>query len=348
MSILEIKECNRELILKITNDLQKYYPGSKKEDFIAINKIFDVKNLKYKNINLFPFPINTKGYIECYNNYDLYKVGDIYFGTVYLLPIPLSNIAGVTIYILPKFKYKELYRKLRYKKNNDKIIIEDNVKVFYDDVNEYLKNQELFQKNNISVNRGYLLHGKPGNSKTSVLKKLNIKTSKITTQTIIHSINNNTNIFDSIYPIIMDDIDIELLNRNGKYSDIACTLLSQMDGLSGRNAKLFFITTNEDVKDIEPAFLRPGRIDRIFHFDNPGHDSREKYYLEVTSPLFKERINKDEFVSSTEKLSYAELKFVHDNVLSNILTGKNYDVKEVVDILLDKKDIQKKMGFKVK
>lgn len=156
------------------------------------------------------------------------------------------------------------------------------------------------------------------------------------------------NVFDSINPIIMDDVDIELFNRNGKYSNIACTLLSQMDGLNGRNTKLFFITTNEDVQNIEPAFLRPGRIDRIFHFDNPGHDSREKYYLEITSPLFKEKISKDDFVSNTETLSYAELKFVHDNVLSNILTSKNYDVKEVVDILLDRKDNQKKMGFNVK
>lgn len=347
MNIWEIKEYNREFLSKAVENLQQYYPNSKKEDFIVTNKSLYTENLNYKTTSLFLFSIQSKGCIESYNNIYLYKTDNIYFASLYLVPIPMTSV-NLPIHILPKFKYKDLLKKLRRKNNDEKIIIEDNVKNFYDDVNEYLKNEELFKKNNINVNRGYLLHGKPGNSKTSVLKKLNIKTDKINTQQIIYKINNSMNIFDSIYPIIMDDVDIELFNRNGKYSNIAYTLLSQMDGLSGRNTKLFFITTNEDVQNIEPAFLRPGRIDRIFHFDNPGHDSREKYYLEITSPLFKEKISKDDFVSNTEKLSYAELKFVHDNVLSNILTNKNYDVKEVVDILLDRKDNQKKMGFNVK
>ena len=60
---------------------------------------------------------------------------------------------------------------------------------------------------------------------------------------------------------------------NGK---MACSLLTAMDGMSEGGHLVRIFTTNESVEELDPAFTRPGRIDRCITLDKPDQDLRRQ------------------------------------------------------------------------
>ncbi len=79
--------------------------------------------------------------------------------------------------------------------------------------------------------------------------------------------------------IFMDEIDSiggKRLNKSGGDSEVGRTmmeLLNQLDGFDDvKNVKIIMATNRIDILD--PALLRPGRIDRKIEFPNPPIESR--------------------------------------------------------------------------
>lgn len=177
------------------------------------------------------------------------------------------------------------------------------VKDLINDIDNFMENKEWYAKRGIPYRRGYLLYGKPGTGKSSLIKSIVSKYSE--------------SLFMINLPSISDDSALsgtfsEAVNRAGKFSfivleDIDCVsasekrdgehsttgrentevtlqgLLNVLDGVASNENVIVFMTTNH--KDVlDPALIRPGRADVHLHldyFDVPTTQRYLKDYYEI-------------------------------------------------------------------
>ncbi len=157
----------------------------------------------------------------------------------------------------------------------------------------FLSNPQEIERYGVKVKRGILLHGPPGNGKSMVCKWIRRKCSQhsidqriVSGSEILDAFGNNklSQLMSQSGVTFFDDIDIELLTRkNSGKATIACELLAAMDGMSGDGHAIRIFTTNEELSNIDPAFTRPGRIDRCFLLKKPFDLIRDGEYAAMYS-----------------------------------------------------------------
>ncbi len=123
-----------------------------------------------------------------------------------------------------------------------------------------------------------LLYGVPGAGKTTIIKTLsNVFKRKL------YLFNFSPEITDSAFSKLWSDIpensivafeDIDAyFNRRVKTSDNRnvnfSSLLNQLDGIQNSDRGLITVLTANHINNLDPALVRPGRIDLIIHFDYP-------------------------------------------------------------------------------
>jgi transitional endoplasmic reticulum ATPase len=112
--------------------------------------------------------------------------------------------------------------------------------------------------------------------------------------------------------IIMDEVDAIAGKRSSDNSPYLRQLVSQllvlMDGLSARGRSLIIATTNcPDYLD--PAILRPGRIDRKIFMGPPNKTGRAALLEKLLSRMpIAENVSADKLAATTEGLSGAEIE----------------------------------------
>lgn len=159
-----------------------------------------------------------------------------------------------------------------------------------------LKNPELFKRVGVKAPKGVLLYGPPGTGKTllarAVAATLNVSFLKIVSSAIIDKyIGESARMIREMFAyardhspcvIFMDEIDAiggrRFSEGNSSDREVQRTLmelLNQMDGfdeLSG--VKIIMATNRPDVLD--PALLRPGRLDRKIEIPLPNAEGRKE------------------------------------------------------------------------
>jgi len=88
---------------------------------------------------------------------------------------------------------------------------------------------------------------------------------------------------------------------------ILMELLNQMDGFDvSVNVKVIMATNRADTLD--PALLRPGRLDRKIEFPHPDRRQKRLVFQVVTSKMnLSEEVDLEDYVSRPDKLSGAEI-----------------------------------------
>ena len=73
------------------------------------------------------------------------------------------------------------------------------------------------------------------------------------------------------YPIVfIDDIDASLLtDRRISKNPMTSQFLTCIDGLDKREGRVFIVSTNERLENVDPALIRPGRFDTIVSYGYP-------------------------------------------------------------------------------
>ena len=204
---------------------------------------------------------------------------------------------------------------------------------------EFLFRNKDIEKYNVRVRRGVMLTGEPGNGKTMVCRWLTRLCGEhgLECRTVsggeidrLFQSNELVDLF-SDYPLLFfDDVDIAYFDRKRK-PEIACAILTAMDGMnqSGHSVRIF--TTNEEVGEMDTAFIRPGRIDRFFHFELPTADLRrrlvEAWPADIVEWIRSDRLF-DEIVRKSEGYSFAELDSIKTHLVTDRLFGSNrWDVQ---------------------
>jgi SpoVK/Ycf46/Vps4 family AAA+-type ATPase len=173
-------------------------------------------------------------------------------------------------------------------KNVKNTIVSDFVKkCFYDDVENFMNTSDYYIDRGFPYKRGYILHGKPGCGKTSLIKaianqyKLPIFVIDLdifkTNAEFIKTINNMTSYISNNqkHLMIFEDIDRTDLFLNSYRSKISFDcLLNIIDGIDEAYGRITIMTAN-DINVITKinALIRPGRIDTIVEI--PGYTTKE-------------------------------------------------------------------------
>ncbi|GKZ27799.1 AAA+-type ATPase [Aspergillus brasiliensis] len=187
-----------------------------------------------------------------------------------------------------------------------------------------LKHPERMRRLNLNSKKGVLLYGPPGCSKTLTVKALAteaglnflaVKGAEILSMYVGESERALREIFRkarSARPsiIFFDEIDA-IASRRGSSSqggvNVLTTLLNEMDGIEELKSVLVIAATNKP-EVIDPALMRPGRLDNILYIGPPDYEAR-KEILDIwfRKSVINPEVEVDVLALKTEGYSGAEI-----------------------------------------
>ncbi|PYI12114.1 AAA-domain-containing protein [Aspergillus sclerotiicarbonarius CBS 121057] len=187
-----------------------------------------------------------------------------------------------------------------------------------------LKHPERMRRLNLNSKKGVLLYGPPGCSKTLTVKALAteaglnflaVKGAEILSMYVGESERALREIFRkarSARPsiIFFDEIDA-IASKRGSSSqggvNVLTTLLNEMDGIEELKSVLVIAATNKP-EVIDPALMRPGRLDNILYIGPPDYEARKEILtIWFRKSVIDPEVEVDVLASKTEGYSGAEI-----------------------------------------
>jgi len=189
-----------------------------------------------------------------------------------------------------------------------------------------LINQRLYEDIGIDPPNGVLLYGPPGTGKTMLVKAIAAKTTAAFIKAVVSEfvqkyLGEGPRLVRDLFRtakkytpsiIFIDEIDAIATRRfdaqtgaDREVQRILMEFLSQMDGFEKNfNVKIIMCTNRIDTLD--PAILRPGRIDRKIEFPLPNTQEKRFMFQTLTSSMnLSSEVDMEFFISKQEKLSGA-------------------------------------------
>ncbi len=203
-------------------------------------------------------------------------------------------------------------------------IVSDTVeKELVHDLQQFMNSEQWYNEKGIPWKRGYILYGKPGTGKTSMIKSIAaeynmpvfvLDFSTVNTNKEFCTLMNKINHFSGNKPYILafEDMDRSLF-ETGFYREqrvsFSC-FLNEIDGLNETPGRLLFITGNDKSKFDDPEKLvlfRPGRVDVTVNIDHCDYNQLMKLLIhfygeghqEFWDSLTEDLLLKDMFTPAT-------------------------------------------------
>mgnify|MGYP000038178202 CR=1 FL=1 len=210
------------------------------------------------------------------------------------------------------------------------------------------KAPEAFRRLGIRPAKGFLLYGPPGTGKTLLAKAvareaeanfIAVKSSDILSKWYGESEAQIARLFArarQVAPcvIFIDELDALVPARGGSMGEpqaterVVNTLLAEMDGIEEMQAVVVIGATNRP-NLIDPALLRPGRLDEMIYVGVPDQAGRRRILGIHTAdmPLASD-VNLDDIAARTDRFSGADLEDLSRRA-GMIALRRSLDAKEV-------------------
>merc|ERR1711871_1532422 len=194
-----------------------------------------------------------------------------------------------------------------------------------------LTHPELYEDIGIRPPKGVILYGEPGTGKTLLAKAVANSTSAtflrvVGSELIQKYLGEGPKLVREVFRVadenapsivFIDEIDAIGTKRydsqSGGEREIQRTmleLLTQLDGFDNRGDVKVIMATNR-IESLDPALLRPGRIDRKIEFPLPDEKTRRRIFgIHIGKMQCAADVNVEEFVTSKDELSGADIKAI--------------------------------------
>ncbi|KAL0089250.1 P-loop containing nucleoside triphosphate hydrolase protein [Phycomyces blakesleeanus] len=208
------------------------------------------------------------------------------------------------------------------------------------DAKEFLVSEKWYSDRGIPYRRGYLLYGTPGSGKTSFVYSL---AGELGLNIYVVSLSNKGLTDDTLGELVsgtpnrcillVEDVDAAFVHRNradgsGTNSVTFSGLLNAIDGVAAQEGRILCMTTNHKEK-LDPALIRPGRIDVRVHFENATQEqARElftKFYPGLTETESRE-------LSETFAARIPNLKFSMAHLQGFLMGHKGLPIRAVDEV----------------
>lgn len=209
--------------------------------------------------------------------------------------------------------------------------LEDQIQEIKEAVELPLTHPELYEDMGVKPPKGVILYGVPGTGKTMLAKAVANSTSasflRVVGSELIQKylgdgpklVRELFRVADELAPsiVFIDEIDAVGTKRydsqSGGEREIQRTmleLLNQLDGFDSRADVKVILATNR-IESLDPALLRPGRIDRKIEFPLPDEKTKRRIFQIHTSRMtLADDVKLDQFTQAKDDLSGADIKAV--------------------------------------
>ena len=194
-----------------------------------------------------------------------------------------------------------------------------------------LLHPELYEEMGIKPPKGVILYGAPGTGKTLLAKAVANQTSAtflriVGSELIQKYLGDGPRLVRQLFQVaaehspsivFIDEIDAIGTKRyestSGGEKEIQRTmleLLNQLDGFDDRGDVKVVMATNK-IETLDPALIRPGRIDRKILFETPDQNTKRKIFNLHTSKMsLAPDVDLEEFVTMKDDLSGADIRAI--------------------------------------
>jgi 26S proteasome regulatory subunit T2 len=207
--------------------------------------------------------------------------------------------------------------------------LDDQIREIKEAVELPLTNPELYEDIGIRPPKGVILYGQPGTGKTLLAKAVANQTSAtflriVGSELIKKYLGEGPKMVREVFKvaeecapsiIFIDEIDAIGSKRydssSGGEKEIQRTmleLLNQLDGFDYKSDVKVIMATNK-IESLDPALIRPGRIDRKIEFPYPNEKTKRRIFAIHTGKMsLNEDVNIEEFVMGKDELTGADIK----------------------------------------
>lgn len=194
-----------------------------------------------------------------------------------------------------------------------------------------LTHPEYYEEMGIRPPKGVILYGPPGTGKTLLAKAVANQTSAtflrvVGSELIQKYLGDGPKLVRELFRVaeehapsivFIDEIDAVGTKRydsnSGGEREIQRTmleLLNQLDGFDSRGDVKVIMATNR-IETLDPALIRPGRIDRKIEFPLPDEKTKRRIFnIHTAKMTLAEDVTFDELVMAKDDLSGADIKAV--------------------------------------
>lgn len=211
------------------------------------------------------------------------------------------------------------------------------------DINNFLdpKTETLYHALGRPYKRNYMLEGYAGTGKTTLIYAI-----ASTLDMSVSILNFNTYVDDNVFIkamqrlpdnsiLVLEDVDClfeERKKNEDQRSMITFSgLLNILDGLMHKNRLITFMTTNFKNK-LDNALIRPGRIDKIYHFGYMSVDQIkkmcEKYIVTIQETIDDDNKNEiiEKFIVKVNESSFKLTPAILQEYLFSTLSSENKNI----------------------
>jgi len=243
--------------------------------------------------------------------------------------------------------------------------LEDQIMEMKEAVELPLTHPELYEDVGIRPPKGVILYGVPGTGKTLLAKAVANETSAtflrvVGSELIQKYLGDGPKLVREMFRvaaehapsiIFIDEIDAVATKRydttSGGEKEIQRTmleLLNQLDGFDDRGDVKVIMATNR-IDTLDPAMIRPGRIDRKIEFPLPDEKTKRRIFQIHTGKMtLAEDVNIEEFVVAKDDLSGADIKAICTEAGMLALRERRMKVTQVDMQKAKEKALYKKKG----